>query len=90
MVLAVGVGVAIRGRPSLVLLFYFSIYILLGVGEELVFGRRRRRAARAAAEAAAAAEAEEPLLPAEEDDVPLETAAHATAAGGADDGESDT
>ncbi|TMA29585.1 MAG: CDP-diacylglycerol--serine O-phosphatidyltransferase [Deltaproteobacteria bacterium] len=89
-VLAVGVGVAIRGRPSLVLLFYFSIYILLGVGEELVFGRRRRRAARAAAEAAAAAEAEEPLLPAEEDDVPLETAAHATAAGGADDGESDT
>src|SRR5439155_8211312 len=55
LVLAVGVGVAIRGRPSLVLLVHFSLYILLGLGEELVFGRRRRRAARAAAAAAAAA-----------------------------------
>src|SRR5438477_720033 len=52
-VLAVGVVVAFRGRPSLVLLVYFSIYILLGLGEELLFGRRRRRAARAAAAAAA-------------------------------------
>jgi len=66
----VGVAVAIRGRPSLVLLVYFSIYILLGLGEELFTGRRRRAAARAAAAAAAAAEileAEEPLLPAEEE-----------------------
>ncbi len=87
LVLAVGVGVALRGRPSLVLLVYFSIYILLGLAEELLFGRRRRRAARAAA-AAAAAELEEPLLPAEEDEVPLENAAHATASGG-DDAEPD-
>jgi len=87
LVLAVGVGVALRGRPSLVLLVYFSIYILLGLAEELLFGRRRRRAARAAA-AAAAAELEEPLLPAEEDEVPLENAAHATASG-ADDAEPD-
>jgi CDP-diacylglycerol--serine O-phosphatidyltransferase len=92
-VLALGVGVALRGRPSLVLLVYFTIYILLGLGEELVFGRRRRAAARAAAAAAAVAEpesdeADEPLLPAEEDEVPLESAAHATASG-ADDGEPD-
>jgi CDP-diacylglycerol--serine O-phosphatidyltransferase len=91
LVIAVGVAVAIRGRPSLVLLVYFSFYILLGLGEEALFGRRRRRAARAAAEAALPPEpeeAEEPLLPAEEDEVPLETAAAATANGG-DDGESD-
>ena len=94
LVIAVGVGVAIRGRPSLVLLVYFSSYILLGLGEELFFGRRRRRAARAAAAAAAAeieTEPEEPLLPAEEDEeeVPLDGAAHATASGGSDDGEPD-
>src|SRR5207249_2450618 len=67
---------------------YFSFYILLGIGEEAVFGRRRRRAARAAAEAALAPEPEpeEPLLPAEEDEVPLENAAAATAS---DDGEPD-
>ena len=75
---------AIRGRPSLVLLVYFSFYILLGLGEELVYGRRRRAAARAAidaAEAAAPAEPpeDEPLLPAEEDEVPLDNAAAATA-----------
>jgi len=88
LVIAVGVAVAIRGRPSLVLLVYFSFYILLGIGEEAVFGRRRRRAARAAAEAALAPEPEpeEPLLPAEEDEVPLENAAAATAS---DDGEPD-
>ena len=88
LVIAAGVAVAIRGRPSLVLLVYFSFYILLGIGEEAVFGRRRRRAARAAAEAALAPEPEpeEPLLPAEEDEVPLENAAAATAS---DDGEPD-
>src|SRR2546430_17517041 len=43
-VVGVGVAVAIRGRPSLVLLVYFSIYILLGLGEELFTGRRRRAA----------------------------------------------
>jgi len=81
LVTAVGVLVAIRGWPSLVLLVYFSIYILLGLAEEAVFGRRRRAAARAAAAAAQAAEAEEPLLPAEEDEVPLENPAAATAGG---------
>jgi CDP-diacylglycerol--serine O-phosphatidyltransferase len=91
LVTAVGVGVAIRGRPSLVLLVYFSFYILLGLAEEALFGRRRRAAARAsaAAEAPRPPEPEEPLLPAEEDEVPLEAAATATA-GGADDGEHDT
>jgi len=49
LITAVGVGVAIRGRPSLVLLVYFSIYILLGLAEEVLFGRRRRAAARATA-----------------------------------------
>ncbi|HUJ29102.1 MAG TPA: CDP-diacylglycerol--serine O-phosphatidyltransferase [Myxococcales bacterium] len=91
LVIAVGMAVAIRGRPSLVLLVYFSFYILLGLAEELMFGRRRRAAARAsaeAAEAAAAGEAEEPLLPAEEDEVPLESAA-AAAANGSDESESD-
>ena len=84
-VIAVGVGVAIRGRPSLVLLVYFSFYILLGLGEELFFGRRRRAVARAQAEAAAPPESEEPLLPAEEDEVPLDAAAAATANGGDDE-----
>jgi CDP-diacylglycerol--serine O-phosphatidyltransferase len=89
-VIAVGVGVAIRGRPSLVLLVYFSFYILLGLGEELLFGRRRRAAARAAIEAAEAAAPpeppeDEPLLPAEEDEVPLDNAAAATANGAGDD-----
>jgi len=83
---ALGVVVAIRGRPSLVLLVYFSVYILLGLAEEALFGRRRRAAARATAAAAAKRppEPEEPLLPAEEDEVPLEAAATA-AAGGPDD-----
>jgi CDP-diacylglycerol--serine O-phosphatidyltransferase len=90
-VIAVGVAVAIRVRPSLVLLVYFSCYILLGLGEELLFGRRRRAAARATAEATAPPappEPEEPLLPAEEDEVPLESAAAASASG-SDDGEND-
>ena len=87
LVIAVGMAVAIRGRPSLVLLVYFSFYILLGLAEELLFGRRRRAAARAAAMAAALAEAEEPVLPAEEDEVPLDSAA-ATAVG-PDDSEPD-
>src|SRR5437868_3691769 len=54
-VIAMGMVVAIRGRPSLVLLVYFSFYILLGLGEELLFGRRRRAAARAALEPTEAA-----------------------------------
>jgi CDP-diacylglycerol--serine O-phosphatidyltransferase len=90
-VIAVGVAVAIRVRPSLVLLVYFSFYILLGLGEELLFGRRRRAAARATAEVSAPPappEPEEPLLPAEEDEVPLENAAAASASG-SDDGEND-
>src|SRR5215813_498196 len=68
LVTALGVAVAIRGRPSLVLLVYFSVYILLGLAEEALFGRRRRAAARATAAAAAKRppEPEEPLLPAEE------------------------
>jgi len=89
LITVVGVAVAIRGRPSLVLLVYFSIYILIGLAEEVLFGRRRRAAARASAAAAAsrAPEPEEPLLPAEEDEVPLEAAATATA--GASDDEPD-
>jgi hypothetical protein len=89
-VVAAGVAVAIRGRPSLVLLVYFSFYILLGLGEEAIFGRRRRAAARAAAAAARLPEPEEPLLPAEEDEVPLDTASPATATASGDDGESET
>ena len=85
LITVLGVGVAIRGRPSLVLLVYFSVYILLGIAEEALFGRRRRAAARAsAAVATRPQEIEEPLLPAEEDEVPLEAAATVTA-GGADD-----
>ena len=90
LVVGVGVVVAYRGRPSLVLLVYFSFYILLGLGEEAVFGRGRRRAAReqaALSAASASAEEEEPLLPAEEDEVPLESAA--AAAAGEGDGEPD-
>jgi CDP-diacylglycerol---serine O-phosphatidyltransferase len=87
LVIAVGVFIALRGRPSLVLMVYFLSYVLLGIGEEALFGRKRRAAARAAIAAAAARpEAEEPLLPAEEDEVPLDAAAPAT---GPDDGESD-
>ena len=85
LVIVVGVGVAIRGRPSLVLLVYFSSYILLGLAEELLHGRRRRAEARDAAPGALI-EAVEPVLPAEEDEVPLEGAAAATAG---DDGERD-
>ena len=88
LITAVGVAVAIRGRPSLVLLVYFSFYILLGLAEEALFGRRRRAAARAAAAAAQVSEPEEPLLPAEEDEVPLDNPAAATAGGG-EDGEHD-
>jgi CDP-diacylglycerol--serine O-phosphatidyltransferase len=77
-VVAVGVIIALRGRPSLVLMVYFLSYVLLGIGEEALFGRKRRAAARAAVAAAARAELEEPLLPAEEDEVPLDAAAPAT------------
>jgi hypothetical protein len=47
-------------------------------------GRPRRAAARAATAAVHLPEAEEPLLPAEEDEVPMDTAATA-----GDDGEQD-
>ena len=67
-VILVGVVVGYRGRPQLVLLVYFSFYILLGLAEEALFGRQRRAAA-AAARAVAMPEPEEPLLPAEEDEV---------------------
>ena len=72
---------------TLVLLVYFSFYIRLGLAEEAIFGRRRRAAARAAAAAAPPREPEpeEPLLPAEEDEVPVEVAS----AAGSDDGEPD-
>ena len=80
-VVAVGLVVALLGRPSLLLLVYFSAYILLGLVEEALFGRGRRAAARAAL---AEAEGAEELLPAEEDDV-LGSAAAVVA----DDGEGD-
>ncbi|HEY2027870.1 MAG TPA: CDP-diacylglycerol--serine O-phosphatidyltransferase [Myxococcales bacterium] len=82
LVIAVGVAVAIRGRPSLVLLVYFSFYVLLGLAEEALFGRKRRAAARAV-HAAHVPQIEEPLLPAEEDEVPADSALDA------DDGESE-
>ena len=88
-VIAIGVVIALRGRPSLVLVVYFTCYVALGILEEALFGRRRRAAARAGASALPAeAEVEEPLLPAEEDDdVALEGA---SAAAAADDGENDS
>ena len=88
-VIATGVIIALRGRPSLVLVVYFTCYVALGILEEALFGRRRRAAARAGASALPAeAEVEEPLLPAEEDDdVALEGA---SAAAAADDGENDS
>src|SRR3989441_5295182 len=89
LVTVVGVAVAIRGRPSLVLLVYFSIYILIGLAEEALFGRRRRAAAPAAHAAVRLPGPEEPLLPAEEDEVPLETAAATASGGGTDEGEHD-
>ncbi len=73
LVIGVGVIIALRGRPQLVLLVYFTFYILLGLVEEVLFGRRRRSLAAAAA-AAAVPEVEEPLLPAEEDDVTTDAA----------------
>jgi CDP-diacylglycerol--serine O-phosphatidyltransferase len=91
LVIAVGMVIAYRGRPSLVLLVYFSFYILLGLAEELLFGRRRRAAARAHAAAAVPvgpeSDPDEPLLPAEEDDVGVEGTP--AAAGACDDGEHD-
>src|SRR5207253_432107 len=90
LITAIGVAVAIRGRPALVLLVYFSFYILLGLAEEALFGRRRRAAARAAQAAVRLPEPEEPRAPAGEDGVPRETAAAAPAGGGsADEGEPD-
>ena len=87
-VIAIGVVVAMRSRPSLVLVVYFTCYVALGLAEEALFGRRRRAAARARIAAAPPSELEpdEPLLPAEEDDVALEGASAATA----DDGENET
>lgn len=75
-VLAVGVFFALSGRLTQVFLVYFSFYILLGLVEELLFGRKRRAATAAAAAAGANAAAsvslendpEEQLLPAEEDE----------------------
>src|SRR5438105_9647068 len=87
-VLAIGVVIALRGRPSLVLVVYFTCYVALGIAEEALVGRPRRAAAKAGARALPPEpEAEEPLLPAEEDDVALEGA---SAAAAADDSENDT
>jgi CDP-diacylglycerol--serine O-phosphatidyltransferase len=85
-VLLVFVGAALTGRVHQVLLVYFSAYLVLGLAEEALFGRKRRAAARAAAEAnqlpvdsmdlddtddPAEPESEE-LLPAEEDELETE------------------
>jgi CDP-diacylglycerol--serine O-phosphatidyltransferase len=85
-VLLVFVGFALTGRVHQVLLVYFSAYLVLGLAEEALFGRKRRAAARAAAEAnqqpvdsmdlddtddPAEPESEE-LLPAEEDELESE------------------
>jgi len=89
-VIAIGVVIALRGRPSLVLMVYFTCYVVLGILEEALFGRRRRAAARAGAAALPPEpeETDDPLLPAEEDDVALEGASAAAATG--DDGENDS
>jgi hypothetical protein len=76
-VILVFVFFAVRGRISQVFLVYFSFYIVLGLAEELLFGRRRRALARARAaahaeRAGAHHEVEEQLLPAEEDEVHLD------------------
>ena len=52
LVLGVAAVFALTGRVRQVFLVYFSFYILLGLGEEALFGRKRRAAARAAALAA--------------------------------------
>jgi CDP-diacylglycerol--serine O-phosphatidyltransferase len=73
-VLAVFLFFAFTGRVQQVFLVYFSFYILLGLAEEALFGRRRRARQRQAAEAQQAcegqqgADADEELLPAEEDE----------------------
>ena len=48
-VLAIAAVFALTGRVRQVFLVYFSFYILLGLAEEALFGRKRRAAARAAA-----------------------------------------
>lgn len=62
-VLAVGALVAVRVRPSFVLVVYFSGYILLGLIEEVVFRRRRSVALRLAATG------DEPVVVDDDDDV---------------------
>lgn len=62
-VLAVGALVAVRVRPSFVLVVYFSAYILLGLIEEIVFRRRRLGDLRLAATG------EEPVVVGDDDDV---------------------
>lgn len=62
-VLAVGALVAVRVRPSFVLVVYFSGYILLGLIEEIVFRKRRMGALRLAATG------EEPVMVDDDDDV---------------------
>ena len=88
-VIALSVVIAIRSRPSLVLVVYFTCYVALGIAEEALFGRRRRAAARARIASAPPSEPEpdEPLLPAEEDDVALEGASAATVGGPDDENE---
>jgi CDP-diacylglycerol--serine O-phosphatidyltransferase len=49
LVLAIAAVFALTGRVRQVFLVYFSFYILLGLAEEALFGRKRRAAARAAA-----------------------------------------
>src|SRR2546427_8005040 len=85
LVTAVGVAVAIRGRPSLVLLVYFSFYILLGLAEEALFGRRRRAAAPAAQAPARLPGPQEPRPPAGGGGGPPGDAA-AAGGGGGDEG----
>jgi len=80
-VLLVFLGFALTGRAHQVLLVYFSAYLIVGLAEEALFGRKRRAATRAAAtdsqpldsldlddDASPDADADE-LLPAEEDEL---------------------
>ena len=52
-VIAFGAIIAARVRPSFVLVAYASAYVLLGLVEEILFGRRRRESLKLAANAAA-------------------------------------
>jgi CDP-diacylglycerol--serine O-phosphatidyltransferase len=86
-VVGVGVVIAIRGRPSLVLLVYFGFYVALGIVEEALHGRRRKTDRLALPASVPPGVEDEPVLPAEEDELPLDPQAVTAGAGGDDESE---